>query len=98
KLLEQQIKLLQDSLKAMKEAKDKIEAKRFKEKSRCVSVMVAAVAQDNLAGKEGAQRAAVRDAALQIAALVKKDKLDDALQKAGDLSSVQPNDKTKAVA
>jgi hypothetical protein len=95
KLVEQQIKVLQDTLKLLKDAKDPAEKKKMAEKARCTSVLVAAIAQDNLAGKDGGQRATLRDAALDIAALVKANNLDEAAKKTAALKDVKADGKAK---
>src|SRR6516164_6812185 len=52
KLVDQQVKVLQDALKSLKEAKEPAEVKKLAEKSRCTAVMIAAIAQENLGGKD----------------------------------------------
>jgi hypothetical protein len=95
KLVDQQVKVLQDALKSLKEAKEPAEVKKLAEKSRCTAVMIAAIAQENLGGKDSAQRASSRDAAIAVAGLVKSKKTDDAIKKAADLKSVKADDKAK---
>jgi hypothetical protein len=95
KLIDQQLKVLDEALKALKPAKDLEEIKKLSAQARCAAVMIAAVAQDNLAGKDGAQRASLRDAALRVAALVKTKKVDDAIKAAADLKNVKADAKAK---
>jgi cytochrome c553 len=100
KLVDQQIKVLQDALKALKDAKEDKDKKAMTNKSRCTAVMIAAIAQDNLGGKDGTDRAALRDAALNVAALVKaalvnSSKVDEAMKKAAELKSVKGDGKAK---
>jgi hypothetical protein len=95
KVVEAQLKVLQDSIKAAKEAKDRTILKAMIEKSRCAAVLIAFVAQENLAGKDGPQRASLRDAALQVAALLKAEKFDDAAQKAAELTQAKLDPKAK---
>jgi hypothetical protein len=96
KLVEHQLKVLEDSLKALQEAKDMTEKKKMTDKAHCTAVTLAAVAQDNLAGKDAAGRVALRDAALNVAALVKAGKVDDAAKSAADLKNVKPDAAAKA--
>jgi hypothetical protein len=95
KLVEQQFKVLQEALKSLKDAKEPNDIKKWAEKSRCTAVMIAAIAQDNLGGKDGGQRASLRDAALGVAGLVKSKKTDEAIKKAADLKNVKSDDKAK---
>lgn len=95
KLVDQQLKILQESLKALKDAKEPAESKKLIEKSRCTAVMIAAIAQDNLSGKDAAQRATLRDASLAVAALAKSKKTDEAIKKADGLKGIKPDDKAK---
>src|SRR5215813_10102018 len=69
KVIAHELKALPEALKALKEAKEPLDQKRMAEKSRCTAVMIAAIAQDNLSGKDAAERATLRDAALEVAAL-----------------------------
>jgi hypothetical protein len=61
--------------------------------------MIAAYAQANLTGPDAAQRATVRDAALDVAALVKDKKFPEALKKAETLTDLKadPHAKKEAV-
>jgi hypothetical protein len=95
KLVDYQVKVLQDALKAVKEAKDKEEAKKMREKARCAAVMIAAAAQDNLGGADGPQRAALRDASIGVAGLVKQGKVDDAMKAVGELNNGKADPKAK---
>jgi hypothetical protein len=95
KLVDAQLKAVDEGLKALKDATDKDQIKKMKDKARCGAVMIAAAAQDNLAGKDGQQRATVRDAALNLAALVKGEKYDDAAKLAGELKGLKEDPKAK---
>jgi len=95
KLVEAQLKVVQEGLKGAKEATEKDQVKKMKTKARCAAVMIAAAAQDNLAGKDGQQRATVRDAALNLAALVKGEKYDEAVKLAGELKDLKEDSKAK---
>src|SRR5262249_37428594 len=90
KVVEHQVKVLTDTLKGLQDAKDMTEKKKLTEKARCTAVMLAAVAQDNLGGKDAGQRAGLRDAALEVAGLLKTGKVDDAAKKAADLKNAKP--------
>jgi hypothetical protein len=96
KLVEHQIKVLQEALKTWKEAKEPAEKKKMKEKVRCTAVMIAAIAQDTLTGKDSGARATLRDAALAVGALAKQDKVDDAAKKADELKNIKADLKSKA--
>lgn len=95
KLVDSQLKAVQDALKVLKDSKDKDEIKKMKDKGRSGAVMIAAAAQDNLTGKDGQQRATVRDAALNLAALVKGEKFDDAAKLASELKELKEDPKAK---
>lgn len=95
KLVDAQLKAVQEGLKVLQQSKDKDEIKKMKDKARCGAVMIAAVAQDNLAGKDGQQRATLRDAALNLAGLVKSEKYDEAAQLTGELKGLKEDPKAK---
>ena len=95
KLVDAQLKAVLEGLKALKETTDKEQIKKMKDKARCGAVMIAAAAQDNLAGKDGQQRATVRDAALNLAALVTGEKYDEAVKLAGELKGLKEDPKAK---
>lgn len=95
KVLDQQVKVLQETMKLLGEAKDMTEKKKWGEKARCAAVLIAAAAQDNLKGPDAAQRAAVRDGALNVAALVKADKAAEAAKLADGLKTVKGDGKAK---
>jgi hypothetical protein len=64
-------------------------------KARTAAIMVAAYAQQNLTGADGGQRAAVRDAALQIVETIEARKYTDAAKKAGELAALPADPKAK---
>ena len=59
------------------------------------AVMLAAFAQQNLAGDDGAKRAAVRDAALEIAARVRAKEYAEALKQLDGLAALKADPKAK---
>src|SRR5262245_58378106 len=81
KLIEPSVKLIEASLAGEP-------TKRAAEKARVAALMLAEFAQQNLAGADAAQRATVRDAALDIAALVKDKKYADAVKQAQGLAKL----------
>jgi len=95
KVVEAQVKVLQEALKAMQEAKEKEEVKKAQRKAHNTAVLLAAAAQDNLAGKDGAQRATLRDAAVQIVEQVKKGQVNEAVKLAGGLKDLKADAKAK---
>ncbi len=94
KLVDHQLKVLEDTLKVLQESKDMSEKKKMTQKAHCTAVMVAAVAQDTSA-KDPALRASLRDAALKVAALVKAGKIDDAAREAAGLKNVKADPAAK---
>lgn len=98
KVLDHQLKVLQDALKALKDAKEKPEVMKMTDKVRCTAVLIAALAQDNLTGKDAAQRATLRDAALKLAGLLKNEPakvVDDAIKLAEGLKGLKPDPKAQ---
>lgn len=95
KVIEQQLKVLQETMKLLGEAKEVADKKKWSEKARCACVLIAAAAQDNLTGKDGAQRATLRDGALNVATLVKTGKTADAVKAAEGLKGVKSDGKAK---
>lgn len=97
KVLDHQLKVLQDTLKGMKDAKEN-DVKRMQEKVRCTLILIAALAQDDLSGPDAAQRLGTRDGALKIHKLLKKEpgKIDDALKLADGLKSAKAEPEAKA--
>jgi hypothetical protein len=65
--------------------------RRSAEKARVAAVMLAEFAQQDLRGPDARQRATVRDAALQLAALIKDKKYAEAVAQAKRLPSLPPN-------
>lgn len=72
RLLEPSVKLIQASLAGEP-------TRRAAEKARLAALMLAEFAQQDLQGPDGARRAAVRDAALEVARLIKDKKYTEAL-------------------
>jgi hypothetical protein len=87
KLVESETKMLDEALKD----KDK----KAPTRARIIAIVLAAAAQDNLAGKDAQQRATVRDAALKIADLIKDKKMDEAAKIVADLPTMKPDAKAK---
>jgi hypothetical protein len=69
--------------------------KRSVDKARTAAVMIAAYAQQNLSGPNGPQRASVRDAALELAALIKAKEFDKALKQLDALATLKANPKAQ---
>lgn len=86
--VEPSIKLLQDALGGEV-------TRRSADKARLAMLMLAEFAQQNLGGPDGPQRAAMRDAALEIAALVKNKKYADAARQAKSLSRLPASKEAK---
>jgi hypothetical protein len=94
KLVDHQLKVLEDTLKVLQDSKDMGEKKKMTTKAHCTAIMVAAIAQDTSA-KDPAGRASLRDAALKVAALVKSGKIDDAAKQAAGLKNVKADPAAK---
>lgn len=94
KLVEHQIKVLEETLKVLQEAKDMTEKKKMTEKALCTAVTLAAVTQDTGA-KDAAARASLRDAALKVADFIKDGKVDAAAKQATELSNVKADPAAK---
>ncbi|MBY0526343.1 MAG: cytochrome c [Gemmataceae bacterium] len=89
KLVERAVAVIRQSLK------DKPD-KRGIDKSRTAALMIAAYAQENLNGADGARRATVRDAALAVADLIVNAKdYPKALKLAETLPNLMANEKAK---
>jgi len=69
--------------------------RRAAERARTAAIMIAAYAQQNLAGMDGPQRAALRDAALDLARLIKTKEFDKALKQLEALPAVKADAKAK---
>jgi hypothetical protein len=65
------------------------------EKARTAAAMIAVLAQQNLDGPDGQQRATVRDAALKLMATIKAEKYADAIKQAQALPSLKPDANAK---
>jgi hypothetical protein len=81
-------KNIQDALKG-KPSDDAVQ------KAKMAAVLLAAAAQDNLAGKDAQQRATVRDGALKILDLIKAEKYADASKMAGDVVGLEADPNAK---
>jgi hypothetical protein len=69
--------------------------RRTAEKARVGALMLAEFAQQNLQGADAGQRATVRDAALQVAALIKDKKYAEAVKLAKELPTLPANPAAK---
>lgn len=69
--------------------------KRSADRARMAAVMIAAYAQQDLGGADAAQRAGVRDAALEVAALIKNKEYAKAIQRAESLPKLPADSKAK---
>jgi hypothetical protein len=99
KLVERATKHVLEGVQGAQSGEKKYRA-RYGRQARAAAVMIAAYAQDGPASRSPAQRASLRDAALQLAATLKADKLDDARKQAEALKTVKEDPKadTKPVA
>lgn len=88
KMLKVAVKGIQDALKGNPKEEQVT-------KARTAAIMIAAYAQQNLNGAEAAQRATVRDAALQIVEIIDAKKFPEAAKKAGELASLPADPKAK---
>lgn len=88
KLVKRHVKGIQDALKGSP-------GDDMTEKARTSAVMIAAYAQQNLAGDDGQKRATQRDAALKVAELIKAKKYADASKLAGTLATLEADPKAK---
>jgi len=96
KVLDQQFKVLQDTLKLLDAAKESADKKKWTEKAHCAAVLIAVAAQDNLTGKDAPQRASLRDSALNVAGLLKAGKHAEAAALAAGLKTIQGDGKARA--
>lgn len=69
--------------------------KRNADKARTAALMIAAYAQQNLSGPDGAQRATVRDASLEVAALIKAKEYARAVKQAQALAALKADPSVK---
>jgi hypothetical protein len=69
--------------------------KRAGERARTAAIMIAAYAQQNLSAGNGPQRAALRDAALELAGLIKVKEYDKAVKQLEALPTVKADAKAK---
>jgi hypothetical protein len=85
----------EDATKIIRESlKDEVRA-RARAKAETAAVMLAAFAQQGLAGKDGPKRAAVRDAALEIAEKIRKKDYAAALKQLDTLPALSADPKAK---
>lgn len=96
KLAQRSLTTLQNCLKLLAKGKlAKEVSDKLVRKGRVAAVMIAAYAQANLGGAEGHQRATVRDAAIDIAGLMKKEEWEKALEKSQTLLTLTADAKAK---
>jgi hypothetical protein len=88
KLVEFSSGVIRDALKGQPD-------KRAAGRARTAAIMIAAYAQQNLAGPDGQQRATLRDAALELAGLIKAKDFDKALKKLDSLPTLKADAKAK---
>lgn len=89
-------KMLQYGVKSIKDAlKGAAPKEEFVTKARTTAIMIAAYAQQNLAGADGQQRATVRDAALKVAKTIEGKKYADAVKEAEALLTMKEDPKAK---
>ncbi|MBL8799677.1 MAG: cytochrome c [Planctomycetia bacterium] len=85
------VRLVEPSVKVTVDALGGEVTRRSAEKARVAMVMLAAFAQYDLSGTDGAQRATLRDAALDTAARIKDKKYAEAVTQAKGLTKVAAN-------
>lgn len=96
KLAQRSLTTLKSCLDALAKGKaDKELSDKLARKGLTAAVMIAAYAQANLGGTDGQQRATVRDAALEIAGLMKKEEWEAALKKVPNLLTLPADAKAK---
>jgi hypothetical protein len=88
KLLDRQVKVIEEALKT---PKDKAQVT----KAKVAAVILAAIAQDDFSGADGQLRATVRDGALKVAALIDDKKFEDAGKKAAELATLKADPAAK---
>lgn len=88
-------KLVDFSSQVIREALKGKPEKRLADKAQLAALMIAAYAQQNLDGANGQQRATVRDAALEMAALIRAKKYAEALKLLEALPTLRANPKAK---
>jgi hypothetical protein len=85
--------LLDESVRGIHKALDGKPVKRAGQQARVVALMLAAYAQQDLAGKDGVHRATVRDAAVALADTIKGGDYAAALKQADALAKLTANPK-----
>jgi hypothetical protein len=88
-------RLLEQSTEAIRDALKDKPSRRTADKARIAAVMIAAAAQRNLTGSAANQRAAVRDAALAVADLIKKEDFAQARRRMAELPRLKPDARAK---
>lgn len=93
------VELIDSSAQLIEESLTGEPTRRLAEKARVAALMLAEFAQQDLRGPSAAKRATVRDAALDISAMIKEKKYPDAIQHARMLPKlmVNPTAKTERV-
>jgi hypothetical protein len=89
------VRLIEPTLKGVQAALAGDPSRRSAEKARVALLMLAEYSQQNFDGNDAALRATLRDAALDIAVLVKDNKYADALKRVEGLPSLAPDPKAK---
>lgn len=90
-------KLVEQALKAAKESltDDSGRNAPARRKAESAVILLAAFAQDNLAGKDGQQRATLRDEALKILSLIRSQRIQEALKQLDALRAIRSNPEVK---
>jgi Cytochrome C' len=92
KLVERATKHVLEGVQGAQSGEKKYRA-RYGRQARAAAAMIAAYAQDGPASRSPAQRASLRDAALQLLATLKADKWDEARKQADALKTVKEDSK-----
>jgi cytochrome c556 len=88
KLVDRALKTLEQGLQGLASGEKKY-GPRFQRQARAAAVMIAAYAQNGPASRDAQQRAALRDAALQVAATIKAEKYAEARKQAAVLKGAK---------
>ncbi len=88
-------RLLAQSVQVSLEALKGKPNRRAADKARVAVMLIAAAAQRNLAGPDAAQRATTRDAALEVADLIREEKFDQVRRRLAELPKLKPDAKAR---
>jgi hypothetical protein len=88
-------RMLDHSAEVIRAALKDMPTQRSITRAQTAAVLMAAYAQQSLGGIDGQQRATARDAALELAALIKKKDFATALRRLDGIATLKPNPKAK---